>query len=111
MKTLNIAFIILTIVVLGTSSVEAGKLKYASLKLDIAMVEQADGKILVGFKKKPTEAVKINIYDTQGYVVYTERISKGDVKLKRFDISQLPAGEYSFEVTNKVYAESKSFTK
>ncbi|WP_109833118.1 hypothetical protein [Reichenbachiella versicolor] len=104
--------LIATIIVLASFSVAtAGKLKEASAKLNIVIVEQNTGKVLVGFEKKETESVRINIYDPNGYRVYTERVKSGTVMLKRFDVSQLPAGEYSYEVTNYVYSEEKAIEK
>ncbi|WP_109833120.1 hypothetical protein [Reichenbachiella versicolor] len=111
MKSLKSFLIAMVLLLVSLVAVEAGKLKEASLKLDVVIVEQNNGKVLVGFYKKPTEAVRINIYDSDGFKLYSERVAKGKVMLKRFDMSQLPDGDYSYEVTNRVYSEEKIITK
>ena len=111
MKTLKTSLIVLGLIACSTATVLAGKLKEASLKLDVVIVEQRDGKILVGLKKKLTESVNINIYDGEGEKIYSFRVKKGELSLTRFDVSQLPDGEYTYEVTNRVYSEDKVITK
>jgi len=107
MKTLKSLLIVLVLSLAGAEVAKAGKMKEASIKLNIVIEEQKTGKVLVGFEKKENETVIINIYDSEGYKVYRETVRKGTVMLKRFDLSNMPNDEYSYEVTNYRYSEEK----
>ena len=79
--------------------------------IDVAIEKQISGKVLVGFEKFGSDVVKIKIYDNEGNTVYTERVKKATLMLKRFDVSELPTGEYTYEVSTPDYAVEKTYEK
>ena len=112
MKTLKITLIALFAMVSVTAFAKTGKFDETKVAaLDVAIEQQRSGKVLVGFENHGAEVVKIRIYNAEGEAVYSERIKKSDLVLKRFDVSALPAGEYSYEVSTTGYAVEKTLTK
>ena len=79
--------------------------------INVAIEQQRSGKVLVGFEKFGSDVVKIKIYDNEGNAVYSERVKKSALMLKRFDVSNLPAGEYTYEVSTPDYAVEKTIIK
>lgn len=79
--------------------------------IDVVIEQQKSGKVLVGFEKFGSDVVKIKIYDQEGNAVYAEKVKKAPLVLKRFDMSQLPAGNYSYEVSIEDYSVEKTITR
>lgn len=55
------------------------------------------------FQKLQGEKVKIAIYDQFGVKLYEEKVLDKTIVLKKFDMYAVPAGMYSFEVSNDIY--------
>ena len=105
MKRLKFTALVAVGLFFSTGVALAKNLKSASLTLKTAVVEPVEGKVLVGFEKTEKESVWINIYDSQGNRVYREKVKKGTVILKTFDMSHMPMDLYTWEITNRVYIE------
>lgn len=67
--------------------------------------------IYVQLEKAGEGKVLIQIYDQEGRVLHHESIKKDTKVLKRFDISSLPSGLYTYEVSNKAYTLRKKIEK
>ena len=63
-------------------------------------------------EKKPGEVVTIKIKEENGKLVYQKKIKKVDSTKIKFDIRELPDGEYTFElVKDKQVLYSKKINK
>ncbi|WP_109830952.1 hypothetical protein [Reichenbachiella versicolor] len=103
---------LIAVLVLVSTSVFAktGKLdETKTTALDVVIEQQKSGKVLVGFENFSSDVVKIKIFNEAGSAVYSERLKKADLVLKRFDVSSLPSGEYSYEVSISDYSVEKTF--
>ncbi|WP_109833119.1 hypothetical protein [Reichenbachiella versicolor] len=107
MKLIKRILLIAAVMIAIAGVASAKTQKAASEKLNVVIVEQDNGKVILGFEKKESEFVLINIYNSNRQKVYTEKVSKGTVMLKRFDMTQLPMDLYSYEVTNLIYSQDQ----
>ncbi|WP_109830948.1 hypothetical protein [Reichenbachiella versicolor] len=107
--------LLIAVVLFASTSVFAktGKLldETKTAAIDVVIEQQRSGKVIVGFEKFGSDIVKIKIYDEEGNAVYSERVKKATLMLKRFDVSLLPEGDYSYEVSIADYAVEKTITK
>ncbi len=55
--------------------------------------------------------VELKIWDNEGNLAYHETLNERPVLHKRFDVSKLPAGNYSFQVVTNTDQYSYNFTK
>ena len=85
--------------------------KVVSAELDVQIVRMADQKVAVKFDKQDGELVKVRIYDTFGSLIYADKEASGTAYFKSFDLSAFPAGNYTYKVSNDVYAVSKVIKK
>ncbi|WP_109830953.1 T9SS type A sorting domain-containing protein [Reichenbachiella versicolor] len=109
MKTIKSTLIAILTLVSVSAFAKTGKLdETKTAALDVVIEQQKSGKVLVGFENMSTNVVKIKIYDTNGSAVYSKRIKDANLMLKRFDLSALPAGEYSYEVSSAGYSVEKT---
>lgn len=67
--------------------------------------------IYVQLEKAGKGKVLIEISDQEGHVLHSESIKEEVKVLKRFDISKLPAGSYTYEVSSEYYTLKKKIEK
>lgn len=67
--------------------------------------------VIVNFKKLDKEVVKIRILDDNNTQLHVETVKDKSSIFKRYDISNLPNGIYSFEVSNEVFLMRKKIFK
>jgi len=109
MKT--IAFIAL-ITISNVSFALGGKSENAvSSELNVQIRSLEDGMILVKFDKKQGETVRVKILDSTGELLYNEKDKQNSKFAKRYNISALPSGKYTYVVANKVYSIRKVMEK
>ena len=110
MKTVK-GLLLLTVMVLS-NGVFAGtnKSEKASEELEVKIEAQADGKVIVGFEKLASEKVQIKIYSSEG-LVHSETVKDATLVLKRYDLSKLPSGKYTYSVSNDIYSVTKVIEK
>lgn len=65
-------------------------------------------KVLVHVYKQKDETVKIKLYDAEGRTIHEDRVSRSTEILRPYDLSGLPLGKYSFEVSNDIYLMRKT---
>ncbi|WP_422359795.1 hypothetical protein [Reichenbachiella sp.] len=71
---------------------------------------QNNGMVYIQVESPVDTKVKITIKDDAGVILYGGKVKKDKV-LKRFDVSNLPAGSYSYEVSNEDYSVLKKIEK
>ena len=76
--------------------------------LDMKVTPMSNKMVRVIFQKLEDEKVKIKIFDSHGVRLHAEQIGDKTVVAKRFDMSQLPDGKYSFEVSNDIFTMKKT---
>lgn len=67
--------------------------------------------IYVQLEKAGKGKVMIEISDQNGHVLHSESVKEETKILKRFDISNLPAGSYFYEVSSEFYTLKKKIDK
>lgn len=67
--------------------------------------------VFVQLQNPINHKIKIAIVDQDGVVLHSETIKKDLKVLKRFDMSQLPSGQYSYRISSDSYAVSKKIEK
>jgi hypothetical protein len=95
-KTLAVAIIILG---LGTSATFAGTplVESASKELKVAFLPQHIDQMVVTFETTGDE-VELNLRNEEGKFVHSEAVNGKGVFTKRYDLSELEKGIYSFEI-------------
>lgn len=63
--------------------------------------------VFVQVDKTKEQKVNIKISDKLGRVLYSQAVKKETKVLKKFDISNLPAGTYAYEVSSANYSFKK----
>ena len=112
MNTLKSTLIALILLVATAAVAKTGKLdETKTASIDVVIEQQKSGKVLVGFEKFNSDVVKIKIADSQGNAVYSARVKKASTVLKRFDVSELPAGEYTYVVSTTDHSVEKTIIK
>ncbi|MEP2025567.1 MAG: T9SS type A sorting domain-containing protein [Reichenbachiella sp.] len=71
---------------------------------------QNNGMVLIQLENSTDGKVRIAIKDDAGVLLHGETVKK-DKTLKRFDVSNLPAGTYSYEVKSADYSVKKKIVK
>ena len=85
-----------------------GKSSETSEYLDVQVFPLQDKMVRMSFHKLQDEKVRINVYDQYGERLHNEIVKDKTVVLKKFDMTNVPAGDYSFEVYNDVYSMKKT---
>ncbi|PIB36647.1 hypothetical protein BFP72_15180 [Reichenbachiella sp. 5M10] len=85
--------------------------KEVSPELDVRIVAVDESNVAVTFAKLEGEEVKVKIYDAFGALVHKEKETEGTAFLKKFNMSALPSGEYTYMVANDLYSVKKVITK
>ena len=107
MKTLAIAIIILG---LGTTTTFANtptKSVKAESTLQVAFLPQQVDQMVITFETSGDE-VELNLRNEEGKNVHSEAVNGEGVFTKRYDLSELEKGIYSFEVKNGKEQYSKT---
>ena len=88
-------------VAFGHGNGEAGK----TLKVEV--IERKDNIVAIHFQKPETTKVKIEITNSNGKVVYTETVASYELAIKKYDLSELPTGKYTIEISGgkEVYTQ------
>ncbi|MEP2025568.1 MAG: T9SS type A sorting domain-containing protein [Reichenbachiella sp.] len=71
---------------------------------------QNNGMVFIQLENSTDGKVRIAIKDDAGVLLHGETVKK-DKTLKRFDVSNLPAGTYSYEVNSANYSVKKEIVK
>lgn len=110
MTTLKSLLIALVLFLSSSAMAKTGELleENKTAALDVVIEQQRDNKVLVGFEKFGSDAVKIRISDSEGNIIYSRRVKNENLMLTRFDMSSLPEGTYSYEVSTADYSVQKS---
>lgn len=74
---------------------------------DANIIRLNNDMVYVQLKKSASVKLNIVVKDQVGNVLHTEIVKGSTEMLKRFDISKLPSGIYTYEVYNKDYSLSK----
>ncbi|UXX79244.1 hypothetical protein N7E81_17970 [Reichenbachiella carrageenanivorans] len=111
MKVLSL----LVIATLTLSSVATAKIHGADAKETAevkANIVNINGNMIFVQLENPADSkVKIVITDEAGITLYSETVKKDVKTVKRYDVSNLPAGTYSYEVYNDAYSIKKKIEK
>lgn len=111
MKTLRGLLVVLSLVLANGAFADTNRTAKSSSELDVTIQAQLDGRVIVGFEKLADETVKIHIYDKRGELIYAEKVKNDTRILKRYDLSNLPAGNYAYVVSNDLYSVRKVIEK
>lgn len=65
-----------------------------------------DNSIIVSFNSWKSESVKVDIVDTYGDIIYSERVTSFDGQ-KRYQLSQLPSGDYTVRTSDDLRIEKQ----
>ncbi len=76
--------------------------------LNVKVTPLGNKSVYMNFEKLEGEKVQITIYDANGVKVYGEKVKDQTEVKKKYNLSKLPAGKYSFEVANDVYLMKKT---
>lgn len=79
--------------------------------VDVAIEQRIDGSVIIGFQKFNDSVVNIRVSNSQGDLVFKEKVADKDVFLKKLDVSSLPAGRYGYEVSTRDYKVVKYLIK
>jgi len=60
-----------------------------------------DGRLVLSLQKEAGQAVSVRLYQTNGATLFSQQVTKRQTKTQvRFDVSKLPDGSYTVEVSN-----------
>lgn len=80
--------------------------------VSVAMYPNKGDAITMILEKSPETTVKLQVISTENEVLYQKRFKKVDKTRVKYDISEFPAGEYTFEVVQgKDVLYSQKFSK
>lgn len=116
MKTLVLttALAVLTTLTFAQSEIEnkESQLVLNTENIKASIFPNSNDMVTLVLEKKPGEVVTIKIKEENGKLVYQKRIKKVDSTKIKFDIRELPDGEYTFElVKDKQVLYSKRINK
>ncbi len=116
MKTLVLttALVVLTTVSFAQSEIEnkENQLVLNTEDVKASIFPNSNDMVTLILEKKPGEVVTIKIKEENGKLVYQKKIKKVDSTKIKFDIRELPDGEYTFElVKDKQVLYSKKINK
>ncbi|SMD38133.1 Por secretion system C-terminal sorting domain-containing protein [Reichenbachiella faecimaris] len=108
------ALSLLVIATLTFSTVSMAEIHGAATK-EVSEVKaniftQNNGMVYIQVENPADSKVRIAIKDNAGVLLHGETVKKTKM-LKRFDISNLPAGTYSYEVNSADYSVMKKIEK
>lgn len=72
---------------------------------------QSNGMVFIQLDNPEDSKVRIAIKDERGVLLHSETVKKDIKTVKRFDVSNLPAGTYSYEVNSADYSVIKKIVK
>ena len=72
---------------------------------------QDNGMVFIQLENPEDSKVKIAIRDKAGVLLHGETVKKDVKVVKRYDVSNLPAGTYSYEVSSADYTVKKKIEK
>jgi flagellar hook assembly protein FlgD len=116
MKTLVLttALVVLTTASFAQSEIEnkENQLVLNTEDVKASIFPNSNDMVTLILEKKPGEVVTIKIKEENGRLVYQKKIKKVDSTKIKFDIRELPDGEYTFElVKDKQVLYSKKINK
>ena len=116
MKTLVLtaALVVLTTLTFAQSEIENKESQLVLNTEDVkaSIFPNSNDMVTLLLEKKPGEVVTIKIKEENGKLVYQKKIKKVDSTKIKFDIRELPDGEYTFElVKDKQVLYSKKINK
>lgn len=116
MKTLVLttALVVLTTASFAQSEIEnkENQLVLNTEDVKASIFPNSNDMVTLILEKKPGEVVTIKIKEENGKLVYQKKIKKVDSTKIKFDIRELPDGEYTFElVKDKQVLYSKKINK
>ncbi|UXX79245.1 T9SS type A sorting domain-containing protein [Reichenbachiella carrageenanivorans] len=109
------ALSLIVIATLTLSSVATAKIHGAGTKeteeIKANIVNRNDNMVFVQLENPVDSKVRIVITDEAGVTLYSETVKKDVKTVKRYDVSNLPAGVYSYKVYNGAYSIKKEIEK
>ena len=72
--------------------------------------EHKDNAVAVHFTKPAEQKVTIKIKNVKGEVLFFEKIKNDNQVIKKYELDQLPAGEYHVEIHNNIETLVKVIT-
>ncbi|UXX77702.1 hypothetical protein N7E81_10010 [Reichenbachiella carrageenanivorans] len=109
------ALTLLVIATLTISSAATAKIHGADTKetaeVKANIVTRSDDMIFVQLDNPVDSKVRIVITDEAGVTLHRETVKKDVKVVKRYDVSNLPAGTYSYTVYNDNYSIKKNIEK
>jgi len=81
------------------SSENANEKKSESPKVNVAMYTNEIDHVTLIVMKQPEDKLNLKIRDEEGSVVYEKSLRKPENRKINFDLSKLPEGGYTFELT------------
>ena len=116
MKTLILttAMVVLTTLSFSQNELAAKSNDYVlnSEDLTVAMFANSEDQVTMILLKNPETVVKLKVKSENNRVLYTKRFKKADKSHVRYDISEFPTGEYTFEIVkDKDVLYSQKFAK
>lgn len=107
-KLIVIASLILTTAALAKTE-EAGKIEKKEVSTNI--FSQSNDMVFLQLTNPSNSKIRIAILDQKGEVLHEEIIKEDLEILKRYDISKLPSGVYSYKVSNDSFTVVKKIEK
>ncbi|MEP2273985.1 MAG: T9SS type A sorting domain-containing protein [Reichenbachiella sp.] len=113
MKALKLTVIaILALTTAALANVDkAGKKESASAEVKANIFAHNNDMVFVQLENPADSKVKIVIVDQDGVTLHSETVKQDLKVLKRFDVSNLPSGQYSYKVSNDTYTVIKKIEK
>lgn len=116
MKTLILTIALLVITSLSFAQenqvADSNNIVFDSESVQCVMFPVSNDMVTMILEKDPGEKVNVRIKSSNSDLLYQKRINKVDKARVKFDISQFPTGEYTFElVQGKEVLYTKIFSK
>ncbi|WP_420582598.1 T9SS type A sorting domain-containing protein [Reichenbachiella sp.] len=108
LKLTVVAFFALTTSALAHVD-KAGKEERTEVKANI--FSHSNDMVYLQLVNPADSKIQIAIIDQKGKTLHSETVKKDLAILKRFDVSALPSGLYSYKVSNKYYTVIKKIEK
>ncbi|RYC68337.1 T9SS type A sorting domain-containing protein [Spirosoma sordidisoli] len=117
MKTLITAFVVaLSLTVASVAPASANPITRPTRPASVASYQSgvyttAEGKVQIGLDKQLGGKVSIRLVNSQGKELYQEQVGKRQQQVRlRLDVSSLPDGSYTVEISNGVETTSHALT-
>ena len=75
--------------------------------VDVKVKANEKKMVYVNFAKLQGKTVNIRVFDDAGELIHTEKIDRNDAVLKKYNLSDIPNGPYSFEVVDTQMLRTK----